>query len=68
MWRELGKEECFRLLVRKSEAKRPIGGPKFKWMNDMKVALGETEWSSVDCIGTNDSFKRCLEIPSCRIP
>jgi hypothetical protein len=49
-----GEEEknAFRLLVGKSEEKRPLGRPRRRWVDNFRMDLGEVEWSDVDWIGT----------------
>jgi hypothetical protein len=39
----------FRLLVRKQEGKRPLRRPRRRWVDNMKIDLGEIRWE-VDCI------------------
>jgi hypothetical protein len=39
------------LLVGKSEGKRPLGRPRRKLVNNIKMDLGEVGWSDVDWIG-----------------
>jgi hypothetical protein len=35
------KKNAYRLLVRKPEGKRPIGRPRCRWVDDIRMALGE---------------------------
>jgi hypothetical protein len=44
-----GNEE--HILVGKLEAKRPLGRPRRRWMNCIKVDLGEIGWGGVNWIG-----------------
>jgi hypothetical protein len=37
-------------LVRNPEGKSPLGRPRCKWVNNIKIALRETGWSNIDCI------------------
>jgi hypothetical protein len=37
--------------VRKQEGKRLLGGPKHRWVDNIKMDLGEIEWGGVDWIG-----------------
>jgi hypothetical protein len=39
------------LLVPKSEGKRPLGRPKLRWVDNIKMDLGEMRWGGVDWIG-----------------
>jgi hypothetical protein len=32
------------LLVRKSEGKRPLGSPRCRWVDNIKIDLGEIGW------------------------
>jgi hypothetical protein len=38
-------------LVGKPEGKRPLGRPKRRWVNNIRMDLGEVGWSDVDWIG-----------------
>jgi hypothetical protein len=44
------KRNAYRLLVEKSEKKRPLGRPRHKWVNNIRMDLGEVEWGDVDWI------------------
>jgi hypothetical protein len=44
------KRNACRLLVGKSEGKRPLGGPRQRWV-DNKIDLGDVGWHNVDWIG-----------------
>jgi hypothetical protein len=54
-WRKLHNEEfrgnAYRLLVGKSEGKRPLGRPRRRSVDDVKMDLLEIGWGSVDWIG-----------------
>jgi hypothetical protein len=41
----------YRLLVGKSEGKRPLGRPRWRWVDNIKIYLGEIGWGGVDSIG-----------------
>jgi hypothetical protein len=36
--------------VGKSEGKRPLGSPRCKWVDNIKMVLGEIGWSDMDWI------------------
>jgi hypothetical protein len=36
--------------VGKPEGKRPLGRPKSRWVDNIKIVLGEIEWDGVDWI------------------
>jgi hypothetical protein len=38
-------------MVGKPEANRPLGRPRCRWMDNIKMDLGEIGWSGVDWIG-----------------
>jgi hypothetical protein len=39
------------LLVGKLEGKRPQGRPRHRWLNNIKMDLGEKGWNGMDWIG-----------------
>jgi hypothetical protein len=41
------KRNVYRLLV----GKRPLGRPRHRWVDTIRMDLGEVEWSDVDWIG-----------------
>jgi hypothetical protein len=45
------KRNTYRLLVGKPEGKRPLGRPRRKWVDNIRMNLGEVGWSDVDWIG-----------------
>jgi hypothetical protein len=46
-----GKRNAFRLLVGKPEGKRPLGRPRRRWVDNIKMDLLEIGWGGVDWIG-----------------
>jgi hypothetical protein len=42
------KTNAYRILVGKPEGKRPLGRPRRRWANDIKVDLREIEWCGLD--------------------
>jgi hypothetical protein len=44
---KLREENAYRLLLGKPEGKRPLG----RWVNNIRLDLGEVGWSDVDWIG-----------------
>jgi hypothetical protein len=42
---------AYRLLVGKPEGKRPLGGPRHKWVDNIKMDLVAMGWGGVDWIG-----------------
>jgi hypothetical protein len=45
------KRNTCRLLVGKPEGRRPLQRPRHRWLDDIKMDLGEIEWGGVDQIG-----------------
>jgi hypothetical protein len=45
------KRNVYRLLVGKPEGKRPLGRPRHRWIDNMKMDLLEIRVSVVDWIG-----------------
>jgi hypothetical protein len=45
------KRNAYRLLVGKPEGNRPLGRPKRRWVDNIRMDLGEVGWGDVDCIG-----------------
>jgi hypothetical protein len=44
------KMNAYRILVGKSEVKRPVGRPRCSWVDDIKINVIETGWDGMDCI------------------
>jgi hypothetical protein len=45
------KRNAYRLLVGKPEGKRPLGRPRRRWVDNIRMDHGEVGWSDVDWIG-----------------
>jgi hypothetical protein len=45
------KRNAYRLLVGTLEGKRPLGRPRRRWVDNIRMDLGEVEWGDVDRIG-----------------
>jgi hypothetical protein len=45
------KRNIYRLLVEKPEGKRPLGRPRRRWVDNIRMDLGEVQWGDVDWIG-----------------
>jgi hypothetical protein len=53
------KRIAYRLLVGKPEGKRPLGRPRCRWVDNIKMGLGEIGLGGVDWIGlAQDRDKR----------
>jgi hypothetical protein len=42
------KRNAYRLLVGKPEGKRPLGRPRCRWVDNIRMDLGEVGWGDVD--------------------
>jgi hypothetical protein len=45
------KRTAYRLLVVKPEGRRPLGRPRCRWLNSIRLNLVEVRWGDVDSIG-----------------
>jgi hypothetical protein len=45
------KKKAYRLLVGKPEGKRPLGRPRRRSVDNIRMDLGKVEWGDVDWIG-----------------
>jgi hypothetical protein len=45
------KRNAYRLLVGKSDGKKPLGRPRHRWMDNIRMDFGEVGWGDVDWIG-----------------
>jgi hypothetical protein len=43
-------EKLYKVLVGKPEGKRPLGRPRSRWGNGIRMDLGETDWRNVELI------------------
>jgi hypothetical protein len=46
-WEE---RNVYRILVGKPEGKRPLGRPRYRWVDNIKMDLREIEWDGMDWI------------------
>jgi hypothetical protein len=47
MWEKM---YTYGILVRKSEGKRPLGRPRCRWVDNIKMGLREIGWGGMDWI------------------
>ncbi|MDR1277352.1 MAG: hypothetical protein LBK02_01225, partial [Treponema sp.] len=45
------QRNAYRLLVGKPDGKRPLGRPRRRWVDNIRMDLGEVGWGDVDWIG-----------------
>jgi hypothetical protein len=44
------KRNAYRFLMGKTEGKRPLGRPRHRWENNIKIEHSEIEWGDMDWI------------------
>jgi hypothetical protein len=52
------KWNVYRLLVGKPEGKRHLGRPRHRWVDNIRMDLGEVGWGDVDWIGLDQDKNR----------
>jgi hypothetical protein len=52
------KRNACRLLVGKPEGKRPLERPRRRWVDNVRINLGEVGWGDVDWIGLTQDRNR----------
>jgi hypothetical protein len=52
------KRNAYRLLVGKPVGKRPLGRRRRRWVDNIRMDLGEVGWGDVDWIGLAQDRKR----------
>jgi hypothetical protein len=58
-----GRRNAYRILVGKTEGKRPLGTPRCRWVDNIKMDLREIEWDGMDWIELaqdRDQWKACV--------
>jgi hypothetical protein len=50
------KKNAYRLLVGQPEGKRPLGRPRRRWVDNIKMDLLEIGWGGVDWMGLAQTF------------
>jgi hypothetical protein len=58
LYHENGKRNAYRLLVGHSERRGPLGRPRRRWVDNIKMDLGEIEWGNMDWIGQAEDRDR----------
>jgi hypothetical protein len=53
-----GKRNACRLLVGKPEGKRSLGRPRRRWVDNIRMYLGEVGWGDVGWIGLSQDRNR----------
>jgi hypothetical protein len=45
------EKNAYRLLVGKPEGNKPLGRPRQRWVDNIRMGLGDVGWGDVDWIG-----------------
>jgi hypothetical protein len=66
------KRNACRILVRKPEGNRPLGRPRRRWVDNIKMDLGKVGWDGVDWIDLaqdRDRWRACVNaVLNLRVP
>jgi hypothetical protein len=67
-----GAEECYGILVGKPEGKRPLGRPRHRWVDNIKMDLREVGWNGValiDLVQDRDCWRALVNaVMNFRVP
>jgi hypothetical protein len=56
------KRNAYRLLVGKPEGKRPLRRPRCRWVDNIRMDLGEVGWGDMDWIGLAKDRNRWIAV------
>jgi hypothetical protein len=56
------KRNAYRLLAGKPEGKRPLGRPRRRWVDNIRMDLGEVGWGDVDWIDLAQDRNRWIAL------
>jgi hypothetical protein len=56
------KKNAYRLLAVKPEGKIPLGRPRSRWVDNIRMDLGEMGWGDLDWIGLAKDRNRWREL------
>jgi hypothetical protein len=62
------KRNAYRLLVGKPEGKIPLGRPRRRWVDDIKMDHLEIGWGGVDSIGLAQDRGKWRALMNLRVP
>jgi hypothetical protein len=51
-------KSVYRLMVGKPEGRSPLERPRHRWVDDIKMDLGEIGWGDVDLIGLTQDIDK----------
>jgi hypothetical protein len=56
------KRNAYRLLAGKPEGKRPLGRRKRRWLDNIRMDLGDVGWGDTDWIGLAQNRNRWRDV------
>jgi hypothetical protein len=59
------KRNACRILVGKPEGNRPLGRPRRKWVDNIKMDLRETGWHGIDWINVAQNREKWKALVNC---
>jgi hypothetical protein len=66
------KRNAYRILVGKPEGKRPLGSPRRRWEDNIKIDLRDVEWVGMNWIHLAQDMDQCRAlvntVKSLRVP
>jgi hypothetical protein len=62
------KRNTYRLWVGKSEGRRPLGRPRRRWLDNIRMDLVEMGWGDVNWIGLAQDGDRWRAVKNLRVP
>jgi hypothetical protein len=66
------KRNAYRIFVGKPEGKRPVGRPRRRWVDNIRMNLGVIEWDGVDLTDVaqdRDQWKALVDtVMNLRVP
>jgi hypothetical protein len=65
------KRNAYRILVGKPKGKRPLGRPRCRWVDNIKIELRKIGWCGVDWIDLaqdRDQWRALVNIMNRRVP
>jgi hypothetical protein len=63
------KRNAYRILVGKPEGKRPLGRPRRKWVDNIKMDIREIEWNWIDLAQDRNQWRILVNtVTNLRVP
>jgi hypothetical protein len=59
---QMVKRNAYTILGGKQEGKRPLGRPRRRWVDNLKMDLRETGWDGMDWIDLAEDRKHCRSL------